>query len=70
MVECTVDGGSLNHTVSQEVKVTQFTWGDGKGDGKGEESKLLMARVKHFSTKRKTHHVETAEIIFNDQSKD
>ena len=24
MVECTVDGGSLNHTVSREVKVPQF----------------------------------------------
>ena len=37
---------------------------------KGEEGKLLKATVKRVSTRRKTHHIETAEVIFNDQSSD
>ena len=79
---CTEWGSWFSQQISRHIGCD---WGDGEDETevsekpqkelqedstKGEESKLLKARVKHFSTRRKTHHVETAEVIFNDQPSD
>ena len=37
---------------------------------KGEEGKVVKFTLRRVSTRRKTHHIETAEVIFNDQPSD
>ena len=41
-----------------------------EGPTKGAGGKLLKVKVTRVTTRRKTHHIETAEVIFNDQSSD